>query len=67
MEFKKCSMCGEEKPLTEFAFRNKSKGIYRIVGNAKLVMPLKDIMRIRRFLIILKRESVVLDVDIMNA
>ena len=40
--------------------------IERIVGNAKLVMPLKDIMRIRRFLIILKRESVVLDVDIMN-
>ena len=29
MEFKKCSMCGEEKPLTEFAIRNKSKGIYR--------------------------------------
>lgn len=29
MEFKKCSMCGEEKPLTEFAFRNKKEGIYR--------------------------------------
>ena len=29
MKTKRCSVCGEEKPLTEFAFRNKTKGIYR--------------------------------------
>ena len=28
MDTKICTKCGEEKPLTEFNFRNKSKGIY---------------------------------------
>lgn len=28
MDTKICSVCGEEKPLTEFNFRNKSKRIY---------------------------------------
>ena len=29
METKQCSICGLEKPLTDFAFRNKTKGTYR--------------------------------------
>lgn len=29
METKKCSICGEEKPLQDFAFRDKKKGTYR--------------------------------------
>ena len=33
METKRCSICGKEKPLIEFAFRNKTKGIYR--GNCR--------------------------------
>ena len=28
METKICNTCGEEKPLTEFNFRNKQKGVY---------------------------------------
>jgi len=28
METKTCNICGEEKPLTEFNFRDKRKGIY---------------------------------------
>lgn len=29
MEIKKCSICGKELPITDFAFRNKSKGTFR--------------------------------------
>lgn len=29
METKICNICGEEKPLTEFNFRDKRKGTYR--------------------------------------
>lgn len=29
METKTCNICGKEKPLTEFNFRDKRKGIYR--------------------------------------
>lgn len=29
METKQCSICGLEKPLTDFAFRDKKEGIYR--------------------------------------
>ena len=29
METKQCSICGLEKPLADFAFRNKTKGTYR--------------------------------------
>lgn len=29
METKQCSICGLEKPLTDFAFRDKTKGTYR--------------------------------------
>lgn len=29
METKICTKCGQEKPLTEFNFKNKSKGVYQ--------------------------------------